>query len=272
MKKIVIPIIAALVIAATAIGVIFVRSTKPQSVISDVYSDKEYIEEINRIELNGKLAAAVDGKDLYKVKMAVLENKISEENQEKLVPLIEEYGVEDTLIGYSYLNSDYVTWDVMEDFIQSVDKNGAEKAIKQYEEKAPVYSPSTFKRSQLEEWINVKGYPAADITAMDKLTNLCGADFNSLMARYESGESIGTFKAELGLVNTNSDIEYVTLEEKDIQFMIEKYGIDEQEAENVLTSLTRLKFDVSKLGEVSVSNEYQLLSMILEEKYGGKSK
>ncbi len=273
MKKKLLIAAAAIALAAAVITVVvLVRKNSTQTVLSDVYKDKEYVEKINAVEINEDLAAAVDGDDLYKVKMAVLENSITAENEEKLADMIKKYGVENTLISYSYLNTELVTWDDMEQFIKTVDKKGVSKAIKEYDKSAQDYVPSTFKRSQLEDWITVKGYPAGDITTLDKLSKLYEKSFDELMAEYESDKNIGEIKAELGLVNTNPEIEYVTITEDASKLLSEKCGIDETRADTILSKLVRLNFDIEKLSELNFSSEYELLTMVLEEKYGGEGK
>lgn len=264
-KKALIAVIAVCLIAAAVIVSVCVGRNGSKTVLSKSYDE----DKINGVELSDSLSAVVDSDDLYKVKMAVLENNISSENEEKLAPLIEEYGVESTLSGYSYLNDSFVTWDTLEEFVKDIDRSGIRKAMEAYEEAAAEYTPSRFKKSRLEEWINVKGYPAADITALDKLAQLYGQDFDELMERYENGVSIGELKSELGLVNTSSEVEYVTINESDVRILAEKCSMDEGRAEEVLTKLVRLNFDAEKIGELEVSDEYELMAMVMEEKYGG---
>lgn len=271
-KKLLISVVVVCIIGVAIIGVVCVRKNTPQTVLSEVYTDKKYIETINSVELTDSLAAVVDEKDLYKVKIAVLENEITPENEERIAALIEEYSVESVLSGYSYLNADFVTWDSLEELVKEIDDKGAAKAIKKYDENAKVYVPSTFKRSQLEEWINVKGYPAADITALDKLAKLYSQDFDELMKRYENGTTISEIKAEVGLVNTSNMPNFVTIDEKDVIALAEKFRIDENRAEAVLADLVRLKFDTEKIGKIDCSDEYELLEMVLQQKYGGEGK
>ncbi len=267
-RKILIAVFALLIAAAAVTGVVLMNRNKPETVLSNTYSAKE----LDNVELNEKLSDTVDKSDLEKVKTAVLENDVPEENQGRLAGLIEEYGAESALSGYSYLNNAYVTWEGLEDFVENLDKNGVEKAVKEYEKTAPVYVPTAFKRSQLEEWINVKGYPAEDITALDRLSQLCGKPFDEFMERYENGTSIGEIKAELGLVNTSNETKYVTINESDVQLLAEKCGIDEGEAESALSSLVRIGFDAAKLPELDFTNKYELYELVLDEKYGGEKK
>lgn len=267
-NRILIAASALLVATVVVAGVVLMNRNKPKTVFSNTYSTKE----LESVELNEKLSTAVDKSDLAKVKTAVLENDIPEENQERLATLIEEYGAENALSGYSYLNNAYVTWEGLESFVENLDKNGVEKAVKEYEKSAPVYVPTAFKRSQLEEWINVKGYPAEDITSLDKLAQLYGKPFDEFMERYENGTSIGEIKAELGLINTSNETKYITINESDVQILAEKCGIGEREAENTLTFLVRMNFDAAKLPELDCTNKYELYELVLGEKYGGEKK
>lgn len=263
--------ILTVVLLAAAIGIagfcVF-RSSKPQgSVLSDKYSDKEYISEVNRVELTDTLKAAVSDGELYMAKLAVLENNISPENEERLVPMIEEYGAANTFMGYSYLSSELITWDELEAFVKNINKRGVATAVKEYERGAVRYIPTKFKQSQLEEWIVGKGYPASDIVVLDKLAQIHDKDFDELMSQYEHGTSVGEIKADLGLVNANPEAEYVTMDEKDIVLLAKKLRIDEDEAESVLASLIRLGFDSDKIADIGDSDEYRLIANILQEKY-----
>lgn len=267
MKKHILTAVAIL-IAASALVLVYasMRGSDIEIALSSKYSSKEHIEAVNNVEVAKELENAVSPDELYMVKEAILENGISPENEDKLVPIVQEYGTANTLMGYSYLNTDYITWDELEGFVADIKSKGAAKAIKDHESKAVAYAPSTFKRSQLEEWIKVKGYPTVDITAMDKLAQLYDLSFGELMERYESGTTIDEMKGELGLVNTGMP-EYVTITEKDSELLAEKLGIDNSRAKEVLATIVRLGFDTSGLNEIDAKNEYELLEKVLNEKY-----
>ena len=269
MKKCISILAVIFIVAAIGVaGFCVFRSSNPQgSVLSDKYSDKEYIAEVTRVALTDTLMAAVSDGELYMAKLAVLENNISPENEERLVPLIEEYGVANTFMGYSYLNSELVTWDELEAFVKDINKKGVVAAVKEYERGTAKYIPSKFKQSQLEEWIVGKGYPASDIAELDELAQIHGKDFDELMNQYEQGIGIGEIKAGLGLVNTNPETEYVTMDENDIGSLAKKLRIGKDEAESVLASLIRLGFDPEKIADIAASDEYRLIANILQEKY-----
>lgn len=269
MKKY-ISILAVILIAAAicVAGFCVFRSSKPQgSVLNGKYSDKEYIAEVDQVTLTDTLKDAVSDSALYMAKLTVLENNISPENEERLVPLIEEYGAVNAFMGYSYLNSEPITWDELEEFVKDINKNGIASAIKEYKRGVVKYIPTKFKQSQIEEWIVEKGYLASDIATLDNLAQTFGKDFDELMSQYEQGVSLGEIKAELGLVNTNPKTEYVTMDENDIGLLAKKLRIDEDEAGSVLASLIRLGFDPDKIADLEASDEYRLIANILQEKY-----
>lgn len=111
------------------------------------------------------------------------------------------------------------------------------------------------------------GYPPDDITTLDKLAQLYDKDFNELMDKYEQGASIGYIKAELGVVNTNDTIEYVSISEADVLELSNKLEIDEERAKTVLAMLVRLGFNVESINDLKISNEYELFEQILQKKY-----
>lgn len=269
-RRIILWVVICLVAVVSIVGAIIFLSHGNHNmtgILSDKYNDKEYIDEINRIEITPALKDAISENEVFMVKMAVMENDISPGNEEKLIPLIKEYGTANTLMGYSYLNTELINWDELEAFIKEIKRKDVSSAIKKHEHSATIYVPSKFSTSDLEKWIYEMGYPSEDITTLDKLAQLYDKDFNELMDKYEHGASIGHIKAELGVVNTNDTIEYVSISEADVLELSNKFEIDEERSKTVLTMLVRLGFNVESISDLNVSNEYELFKQVLQKKY-----
>lgn len=167
MKRKILIAVSALLIAGLAVtGVVLMNRNKPETVLSNTYSAKE----LDSVELNKKLSGAVDKSDLAKVKTAVLENEIPEENQERLATLIEEYGAENALIGYSYLNRRTGTWDELTQILDSSSDKSWAEVFEEYAESQPEYYEQTFSLDKLKEWIDNRGYSPADIKSLERIS------------------------------------------------------------------------------------------------------
>ncbi len=266
-KKLLIAAAAFALAAAVITVVVLVRKNSTQTVLSDVYKDKEYVEKINAVELNEDLAAAVDGDDLYKVKTAVLENNISEENQQQIAGLVKEYGTENTLVGYSYFSKHSGTWDELTEALESSSKKGWAAVFEEYTESQPAYYEQSFPVDTLEEWIDQKGYSPMDIKALERLSQKTGKDFYELMDEYEMCKSVDMIGAEYGFISAGAVVSSVTASADEIAAAAKKLGTDEQSARKYLVICKGLNGDPDSLLKQKLTI-YQLEEKILNEKYG----
>ena len=270
MKQKILSIIIGIIAIATVISAVIIFRHDSQytfNIMSDIYNNMEYINEINNVELSPTLKAIIPTEDIFIVKMTVLENDINTENEAKLVPLFEQYGAKNTCIGYTYLNSELITWYSLESFISNTKNNGIVHAIDEYEKDIQSYSPSTFTQEQLEEWINKRGYPSSDITMLDKISKLYGASFTELMTRYEEGLSIAEIKDEFGIVDNNRNKEYITISDDEIEKMANKFNLDSKTAEKALYDIVRLGANVDAVMSTNVSDKNVVFEIILREKF-----